>query len=417
MVSVGDIDRWNSEMVREVFRQTQANIANCDTTITRFTNLDVFNSWSGKTAEASKDSISQTIKDFSAHRDQAATISLAAKQAADDIDSVKSKLASIRSDANSLGLSVQPDGKVAGPTPPLWPTWSTAQQTDYLMKKQAIQDRLDRLLVEAGRVDDDLAAVIDGADGDLPVEDVDPLTNTSSVTRKKNQIKAFHDRFGFDPRTDNDWKLAEILDTNTYNPVNKGVDSSVVVKTIDKVPGGGLQRINAFIPRDSVNNIPYQNRGDARGFDPNAGPEDSRVSIYVDYDRGVVVMRQNPSVEIPSGAVKVGTPTMGVAQDGDRVQVTFEAKDPYMPFYDQKVGQWASSTVGTSVRGTLITEPFDGAAPALDGQLPNYPAWEVYNDSESGTTTPVYKFMPDPSDPWGPAKHLPGHHEVSVGGN
>ncbi|GAA3709536.1 hypothetical protein GCM10022238_25670 [Gordonia hankookensis] len=70
-----------------------------------------------------------------------------------------------------------------------------------------------------------------------------------------------------------------------------------------------------------------------------------------------------------------------------------------------------------SVRGTLITQPFDGSAPALDGQLTNYPAWEVYNDSDSGTTTPVYQFMPDPSDPWGPAKHLPGHHEVSVGGN
>ncbi|GAA3709545.1 hypothetical protein GCM10022238_25680 [Gordonia hankookensis] len=96
-----------------------------------------------------------------------------------------------------------------------------------------------------------------------------------------------------------------------------------------------------------MNSIPYQNRGDARGFDPTAGPEDSRVSVFVDYNRGVVVMRQNPSIEIPSGATKVGSPTMGVAQDGDQVQVTFEAKDPYMPFYDQKVGQWASSTIGT----------------------------------------------------------------------
>ncbi|MCX2966305.1 hypothetical protein [Gordonia aquimaris] len=403
--------------MREVFHQTQANIANCDTTITRFTNLSLFDTWSGRTAEASKDSISETIKDFTAHRDQAATISLAAKQAADDIDSVKAKLAGLRADAEALGLAVQPNGTVDGPTPALWPTWTSAEQSDYLFKKQDLQDRLDNLLIEAGRVDDDLAAVIDGADGDLPVTDVDPLNNTSSITRKRNQIEAFRDEFGTEPKTANDWKLAEILDTNTYNPVNRGLDSSVVVKPIDKVPGGGLQRINAFIPRESVNNIPHQNRGDARGFDAGAGPEDSRVSIYVDYDRGVVVMRQNPSVEIPSGAAKVGTPTMGVAQDGDRVQVTFEAKDPYMPFYDQKVGQWVSSTAGTSVRGTLITEPFDGAAPALEGQVTNYPAWEVYNDSNSGTTTPVYQFMPDPSDPWGPVKHLPGHHEVSVGSN
>ncbi|GAB83779.1 hypothetical protein GORBP_015_00040 [Gordonia rubripertincta NBRC 101908] len=106
-----------------------------------------------------------------------------------------------------------------------------------------------------------------------------------------------------------------------------------------------------------------------------------------------------------------------MAQDGERVQVTFEAKDPFMPFYDQEVGKWASSTVGASVRGTLVAEPYDGVEPRLEGQLTNYPAWEVYADSDSGVPSKVYGHMPDPTDPWGPVRHLPGHHDVKVGGN
>lgn len=172
-----------------------------------------------------------------------------------------------------------------------------------------------------------------------------------------------------------------------------------------------MQRINAVIPRDNVHNIPHQNRGDNRGFDPTADAEDSRVSIYVDYDNGVVAMRQNPSIETPSGAVNVDTPTFGVAQDDERVQVTFEALDPFAPFHDQKVGDYGASTLGVTVRGTLITSPLDGA-PEVEGQLSDNPAWEVYNDSPSGITTPMYEYMPDRTDPWGPLRHLPGHHEV-----
>ena len=411
MVTVADIDRWNSEQVREVFHRTQKQIAACDTMVAQFTNLSVFGQWSGQTAEAAKTSISGTILDFTDHKEEAAAIANAAKEAADDIDAVKQKLAAIRADAAAQSLTVSPDGRVDGPLPAGFDSWDTAAQSKYYAIKAQLQEQLDGLLLSAENVDKNLAAAIDGADGDLPVKDVDPLDGTSSIARKANQTQVFQDQFGRDPVSANDWRMAEMLDTNTYDPKYKGLDSAVVVKTIDKVPGGGLQRINAFIPRDNVHNIPHLNRGDNRGFDPTAGAEDSRVSIYVDYDNGVVVMRQNPSIETRSGAVKVDTPTFGVAQDDERVQVTFEALDPFAPFHDQKVGDYGASTLGVTVRGTLITSPLDGA-PEVEGQLSNYPAWEVYNDSPSGITTPMYDYMPDRTDPWGPLRHLPGHHEV-----
>lgn len=80
MVTVADIDRWNSEQVREVFHRTQQQIAACDTMVAQFTNLSVFGQWSGQTAEAAKTSISGTILDFTDHKDEAAVIANAAKE-------------------------------------------------------------------------------------------------------------------------------------------------------------------------------------------------------------------------------------------------------------------------------------------------------------------------------------------------
>ncbi|MDV7101384.1 hypothetical protein R4227_14955 [Gordonia amicalis] len=418
MVTVVEIDRWDAEQVREVFRQTEENIRNCDTMVTRFANLTVFETWSGDSADAAGSRVATAVKDFTNFRNESAAIGMAARKAAESIDEVKRRLEGIREGARQLGLTVTDSGTVDGPTPsPSDTTFPLFEVLEFISKKERLQEQLSQLLADAAQVDQDLATVIDAADGDLPVTDVDPITGTSSISRRANQTKVFEDRFGRSPSTPSDWKLAEAMDPNTYDPRYMGTDSAVIVKSIDKVPGGGLVRVNAFIPRDNVHNIPHDNAGDSRGFDGSAGAEDSRVSIYIDYDNGVVVMRQNPSVEIPSGAVKVGSPTLGVAQDGERVQVTFEAKDPFMPFYDQEVGKWASSTVEASVRGTLVAEPYDGVEPRLEGQLTNYPAWEVYVDSDSGVPTQVYGHMPDPTDPWGPVKHLPGHHDVKVGGN
>ena len=70
MVTVADIDRWNSEQVREVFHRTQKQIAACDTMVAQFTNLSVFGQWSGQTAEAAKTSVSGTILDFTDHKEE-----------------------------------------------------------------------------------------------------------------------------------------------------------------------------------------------------------------------------------------------------------------------------------------------------------------------------------------------------------
>ncbi len=267
MVTVVEIDGWDAEQVREVFRQTEENIRNCDTMVTRFANLTVFETWSGDSADAAGSRVATAVKDFTNFRNESAAIGMAARKAAESIDEVKRRLEGIREGARQLGLTVTDSGgTVDGPTPsPSDTTFPLFEVLEFISKKERLQEQLSQLLADAAQVDQDLATVIDAADGDLPVTDVDPITGTSSISRRANQTKVFEDRFGRSPSTPSDWKLAEAMDPNTYDPRYMGTDSAVIVKSIDKVPGGGLVRVNAFIPRDNVHNIPHDNAGDSRG--------------------------------------------------------------------------------------------------------------------------------------------------------
>jgi hypothetical protein len=138
----------------------------------------------------------------------------------------------------------------------------------------------------------------------------------SEVDRRQNQIDAFRQVYGRDPVTQNDWKMAAILDPYSYNEKNAGVPANIVVARIKPVPGQGVVRANLFIPQEEVwypdipGGVSGHNFGDNRGFDPNAGPDDTRVAIHVDYENGVIVTRQNPSVDTATGEARTVGPEL-----------------------------------------------------------------------------------------------------------
>ena len=81
---------------------------------------------------------------------------------------------------------------------------------------------------------------------------------------------------------------------------------------------------------------PNRDFGNNRGADPHFDPENTKVTTYIDYDNGIVVMRQNPSVEeTPDGApgrVMVGDPQGSVMQAPDgSVRVKYDAGNPFAP--------------------------------------------------------------------------------------
>jgi hypothetical protein len=99
-----------------------------------------------------------------------------------------------------------------------------------------------------------------------------------------------------------------------------------------------------FIPTDQVQNIfkdgkdfadgrfAPRNFGDNRGPSATADPEASRVSVFVDYDHGLVVVRQNPTAAVDGlrGGAAAAVPNVHVAQAPDgRLTIDYNAHDAY----------------------------------------------------------------------------------------
>ncbi|MGH3524946.1 MAG: EspA/EspE family type VII secretion system effector, partial [Mycobacterium sp.] len=203
------------------------------------------------------------------------------------------------------------------------------------------------------------------------------------------------------------------LDPHSYDPKNQGVPANIVVGRIKPVPGQGVVRANLFIPSESVKDPalkwpPFDdNAGDNRGFNPAAGPENSRVALEIDYENGVVVARQNPSVNLSTGRVKTGTPTVKVAQRRDgSVYIDYAAADPFSPGGESL----AKNTI--CVQGQLAVQP--GAdAPRIGGVVTAFPALEVYHDNpvsngvDVPSTTTVARMWPYNTGQWGPELGLP----------
>jgi hypothetical protein len=248
-----------------------------------------------------------------------------------------------------------------------------------------------------------------GAKSDPTVQAVDNRTikeapPTSEADRRGNEVDAFEAIFGRAPVSTSDWNTAAALDPHSYDSKNAGFPPNIVVGRIKPVPGQGVIRTNLFIPGDKAWNLTGPNVGDARGFNPIVGPEQSRVSVYTDYDNGIVVARQNPSVRVNSdgsNSVAAGTPSVGVSQNPDgSVHIRYQAVDPFSPGGESvgKVSPW-------SVNGDLAIKP-TLSGPVAGGRVSDFPAIEIYND-RAGVTNDLAKIMPQNTTQYGPLAGLP----------
>lgn len=229
-----------------------------------------------------------------------------------------------------------------------------------------------------------------------------------NLTPQQNQEIAFRNVFGRAPVSPSDWATASMLDPHSYNAKNAGVPPEVRVAKIEPVPGQGVVRANWFIPSQEVL-YPSErkgvghNLGDNRGFNPKFAPEDARVSAIVDYENGVVVVRQNPSVETDTGEAMPGNPWASVSQDSNgTVKLYYNTADPWAPF-----GELPSKLANYSVNGNIVVQP-GAAGPSIGGQMTSFPAFEAYHDTPSGSTSQVAQvWPPGRADQWGPMTGLP----------
>ena len=242
-----------------------------------------------------------------------------------------------------------------------------------------------------------------------------PTKAEPEANRRQNQMEAFARVFGRPPNSAADWETAEALDPHSYDPKNGGVQPNIVVGRIKPVPGQGVVRTNMFIPSDTVADPAFDplltirdNLGDNRGFSPTARPEESRVSIYVDYENGIIVARQSPSVEANSGRIRAGTPSVSAVQKSDgSVLLRYNTADPFSPG-----GEALAKSLEASVNGTIAIEPTQGG-PRVGGTVTNFPAIEIYNDRPGANATPLLRSWPQYVDGrWGPDVGLLWHRPI-----
>lgn len=243
---------------------------------------------------------------------------------------------------------------------------------------------------------------------------------TSGDERRQNQIDAFREVCGRDPVSASDWTTTAALDSHTYDPKFQGVESEVRVARIEPVPGQGVVRASQWIEQPWVRSgLTSRDAGNGRGSDSRFDPEDTKVTSYIDYDNGIVVMRQNPSVELNQdgspGRVAVGVPQGSVTQTPDgSVRIKYDAGNPLVPgISTDPRGPLGDHRL--SVNGDLVFTPGPGGV-HVDGTRTDYPSLEIYQDLPNGNTRTVLIDPAQSGRSTGPALNLPFHHDVGIGG-
>ena len=187
-LTVADIDRWNAGAVREVFQAANARGQATLEASRQLSTLSVFDTWEGATAEARKHVNAGIRQDLDAHGNEALAVARAADQAADGIEHVQSDLRTLRHDAAELHMAIDATTNTLVPTADCLPV-------EALLAETQLQPRLDALLAEANAVDQELAAAINMADGDVAIPpDAGPPVGPQGLTPTQRESDANQER-------------------------------------------------------------------------------------------------------------------------------------------------------------------------------------------------------------------------------
>ncbi len=219
-----------------------------------------------------------------------------------------------------------------------------------------------------------------------------------------------------------DWETAYALNPRSYDPKYMGADPEIRVVRINPVEGQGVVRIGAFIREDQVLNwfTRKYNSGDDRGPQADFDPEHTRMTMYVDYKNGAVIIRQNPSIELEDGeAVRAqsAVPEAQVwqAEDGS-VRIRYSGHDAFVPSVSPTLGTVNGDIVVTPGHGVAGTPGSTGAT--VDGTVTKYPWMEIYQHAPNGNKHTI-AVLPAPAiidnEKVGPNAGLWVNRDIGVG--
>jgi len=175
-LSLADIDRWNPAAITTVF---QAAISRAHGTRTASAGIGQtmdFLNWGGDSADAAKQATHRTMLTLDDHAAACEAVGRAAEKAAEEVAGIKARLAQIRETANYYHLSINNDTGVVS-LPANMSSFSEADQEQIQAALFRVMQAIGQLLGDAETADEDLAAAIRGADGDLSPDQVNAETS------------------------------------------------------------------------------------------------------------------------------------------------------------------------------------------------------------------------------------------------
>lgn len=202
---------------------------------------------------------------------------------------------------------------------------------------------------------------------------------TEMTTLHPDWAKAFHQMFGRDPVSDGDWQLAQNATAEQGFPIYDKVGKQALISgfRFKPAPGRhGVVKVNIFIGARQAGVAGDDDRGDDRGFDANAGPDDNRATMYLDMDTGLAVVRQNPTLDAGQ--------TQGFEQDhpvADNYQVAQAPNGTLAIHYAFQNPHhhpgWSPVNTNPTINGTMLLSPQPNGAVQVSGDAVGFPSYEV----------------------------------------
>lgn len=395
-----DLKKVDVQMIRDVASALEKQATSLKDIKNSFPNLPHVDNWTGAAATAANEGLGQFGRLIGVHSEGRQAASAKMRVAADEFEAAKGKLTKIENEARGK-FSID---YATGAVKPL----SNNDDTDASQQAAELEAAIRRAVEEGNAADATLTHAVNLADGDEKPESL-PMSMTGILgelnrirSPRENQELAFRQVFDRAPTSPADWQTAAMLDTHNYDPKYKGVQSEVTAAKIDPQPGKGVVQVNAFIPGQRVWNFGHD-KGDNRGFNPNALPEQARGNLLIDYENGLVVARDNPSVSVESGNVAVHKPDVSVVQGpGGAVNIKWDMADGFVPG-----GADMGKLTAHSVAGEMVVKPNDNGTYQIGGHMSDFPAYEVYGNGQA-----IYQYMPSMGhNEAGPLVQLMGDHE------
>jgi hypothetical protein len=424
-MDLADLDRWDPNAIHTVFQAAIDRSNGVRGAATTIGDVLAATPWDGAAYDAAMQANGKIRADLIQHADACDAVGRAASTAEAQVRAIKTDWTKVQRMADTWGLTIHVDtGEISYMDP-----GTPEKRAEMERRADIVEAEIRSLITRANAADADLASAIRGAAGqETPAQIYDKLDDGAppkesrpgeaepEANRTYNQMKAFEKVFGHAPLSSADWTTAAALDPHSYNAKNGGVPPEIVVGRIEPVPGQGVVRTNFFIPsEDVVNPQPFMppgfhemNLGDNRGFSPTAGPESSRVAVVVDYENGIIVTRQNPSVNATNGEILTGHPDVTATQQSNgSVLLHYNTADPHA-----FGGEGVSKGVPISVNGTLGIQP--GAnGPTVGGEVTTFPAVEIYGQRPGLDQTTLLQSWPSFADEeMGPLGGLWAHKTV-----